>query len=395
MAASDTVMTCVRRRLNVMQEYMQENRLDTVILYKPENVFYFSNFNPVLNSMPVFMIIPASGESTLLVPCLRYAHALEEGAADRVVCFGKWGSAPSIAMDPADAIAKIVPGVPKRIGLELDSMDVSRYRAVCGRLSVEETISVSESISKMKIRKDEYEISRIRRSAFLVDAGVEKAIACLRDGACEAEACTEGQYVMRKHWQEKFPDSEICGFGTSEGGMTDSLQMWCLSNERIAYGCDCSRSYVPQDGDVVLPMAWAKVDGYHAENERILSCGELQGTRRCAVDAILEARRAVFDLLRPGTAFCDLYQTAMQIFREYGFGDILPGRIGHGVGNSAHEFPSVSGENHLLLEAGMVITVEPGLMDASWGGARHSDTVLITKDGYERLTKLDNGRLKF
>jgi Xaa-Pro dipeptidase len=47
----------------------------------------------------------------------------------------------------------------------------------------------------------------------------------------------------------------------------------------------------------------------------------------------------------------------------------------------------------MLLESGMVITVEPGLMDASWGGARHSDTVLVTDSGYERLTKLDDGYL--
>jgi len=47
----------------------------------------------------------------------------------------------------------------------------------------------------------------------------------------------------------------------------------------------------------------------------------------------------------------------------------------------------------MLLKPGMVITVEPGLMDKSWGGVRHSDTVLITQDGYESLTLYENGEI--
>jgi len=49
--------------------------------------------------------------------------------------------------------------------------------------------------------------------------------------------------------------------------------------------------------------------------------------------------------------------------------------------------------NKLIVQSGMVITVEPGLMDKSWGGVRHSDTVLITEDGFERMTKLDMGEI--
>ena len=126
MAASNLVISCVRRRIRRMQQYMGEQQIDTVILYKPENVFYFSQFNPVLNSMPVFVIVPQSGGAVLLVPCLRYAHALDEGALQKVVCFGKWGSAPSLGMDPAKVIAGLVSGRHKKIGMELDSMEVSR-----------------------------------------------------------------------------------------------------------------------------------------------------------------------------------------------------------------------------------------------------------------------------
>jgi Xaa-Pro dipeptidase len=80
-------------------------------------------------------------------------------------------------------------------------------------------------------------------------------IDALRHGVSEAEASTEGQYAMRILWREKYPDREICGFGSSEGGTIDALHCWYLSGGRISYGCDCPTSYRPQNGDLVLPMA--------------------------------------------------------------------------------------------------------------------------------------------
>lgn len=387
------IISSIQNHISTFQSYLQNKGLDTAIIYKPENVFYFSHFNPVLNSTPVFIIIPSTGAPTLLVHCIRYAHALEEGAIENVVCYGKWGSAPSLCADPIDAISKLVaPGT--HLGLELDSLEVSKYQNLYSKLSPSSVDTVSLAISLMKIKKDDYEISRIRRAAHLVDIGIQNTIEALHHGKSEADACTEGQYAMRQEWTKEFPDSEISGFGTSEGGMPDSLQIWCLSNGHIAYGCDCSRNYIPQKGDIVLPMAWAKVDGYHAENERTLMYGEVTGIRKSALNAIVDARHQVFQILHPGTTFEALYNTAMTVFTDHGFGDILPGRIGHGVGNSAHEFPSLTKGNTLPLEPGMVITIEPGLMDASWGGARHSDTVLITPNGYEKLTQLDDGYLQ-
>lgn len=108
---------------------------------------------------------------------------------------------------------------------------------------------------------------------------------------------------------------------------------------------------------------------------------------------MLRARESIFNILRPGTAFEDLYRAAAQVYTDYGFGDILPGRVGHGIGCSAHEFPSLAMGNKIALKPGMVITVEPGLMDKGWGGVRHSDTVLITEEGYESLTKYNMGEI--
>lgn len=383
----------VHDRIKRFQKTMIESGVEAAVIQKPENVFYFSNFNPVINSHPALVIIPAEGKACLLVHAIRCDHAKEEGVLDRVELYGKWGSGVSVAMKPAEAVRKILGKMIRKLGLELDSIAVSFAEELKSVLETKEAVSVSDSINEMKIIKDPYEIACIRRSSLLADIGVEAAIEALRQGYSEAEASTEGQYAMRQIWHKRFQDWEVCGFGTSEGGMIDSLNVWCLSNGHIAYGCDCPKNYYPKDGDLTLPMAWAKCGGYHAENERTVIIGKLDSFKQNAYDGMLKARETIFQILRPGISFEELYEAAICVYSQRGFGNILPGRVGHGVGCSAHEFPSLARGNHMLLKPGMVITVEPGLMDKSWGGVRHSDTVLITQDGYESLTLYENGEI--
>ncbi|MEG1849546.1 MAG: Xaa-Pro peptidase family protein, partial [Oscillospiraceae bacterium] len=327
----------------------------------------------------------------LLVHSLRAAHAAEEAAIEPIYLYGRWGDTSPLAMTPAEAIAQILGKAPLRLGIETDSISLRFFGELQSALAIRESVDLSHEIAMMKLIKDEAEISCLRKAALLVDTGIEATLAALAGGRSEAEASTEGQYAMRQMWSKRFPDSEVSGFGTAEGGMFDSLHVWCMSNERIAYGCDCPRHYTPVSGDITLPMAWAKVDGYHAENERCVMAGTVTGIRERAYHAMLEARQAVFEALRPGVAFEALFEQAAAVYTDHGFGHLLPGRIGHGLGCAAHEFPSITRGNSMLLEPGMVMSIEPGILDRAWGGVRHSDTVLVTENGYECLTRLPRG----
>lgn len=383
----------VENRIRNLKGLMIKNHIDAVIIEKPENVKYFSNFNPVINSSHVYILMRPDEDPILLVHSLRADHAREESAIDKISLYGKWGDNVPVAMDPIDAIKCLMGEADGTLGLELDYMNVIQYKEIQEKLKPKKIESVSHMLNMMKIVKDEYEISCIRKSAELVDMGVKTTIDYLTQGYSEAEASTEGQYAMRKLWHQKYRDSEVCGYGTSEGGMIDSLHVWCLSDNHISYGCDAPKHYYPKEGDLTLPMAWAKTDGYHAENERTIIIGGASEFKNHAYDSMLHAREAVFSILKPGILFKELYFAAAKVYSDAGFENILPGRIGHGCGCSAHEFPSLAPNNEIPLAPGMVITIEPGLMDKKWGGVRHSDTVLITEDGYERLTKLDNGRI--
>lgn len=380
--------TIVNARIEKLKTQMIADNIDVAIIARPENVFYFSNFNPIINSHPVYVIVNLRKDHCLLTHCIRNDHARAEGAISNVQLYGKWGANIALAMNPIDAMRELLGTEPIRLGIEGDYASTNWLKEILTKLNVAEVSDIDGKISMLKTIKDAYEIDCLRKSAALVDCGVKTAISCLDSGATEAEACTEGQYQMRKMWHERFPNYEVCGFGSSEGAQIDSLVVWSMANERIAYGCDCPQAYVPKAGDLVLPMSWARIGGYAAENERSVMVGTVDALRSRAYEAMLRARSELFSILRPGTLFEELYFAAMKVFEDAGFSSILPGRCGHGMGLSTHEYPSLTKGNKIPLSPGMVFTVEPGLMTKDWGGVRHSDTVLVTEDGYELLTKL-------
>lgn len=385
------IKTYVEKRINDLKQYMSKEGIGLAIISSPENVFYFSNFNPILTSHPALMLIRPDHEACLLVHSIRCDHAKKEGVIDNVQLYGKWGANVTLAMHPIEAVHELIGDEPITIGLEFAHLNIGMQQQLKAALQITHEQDISSQISHMKFIKDSHEIDCIKKAAHLTDIGVQTAIECLANGYNEAMACTEGQYKMRQAWHEYYQDYEVAGFGNPEAGLIDSCVVWSMANERIAYGCDCPQAYKPVDGDLVLPMSWAKIGGYSAENERTVAFGQLCGVRQRGYSAMLQARENIYDILRPGTTFEELYLAAAKAFIAAGFGDVLPGRVGHGIGLSAHEHPSLAKGNTIALQPGMTFTVEPGLMTKEWGGARHSDTVLITQDGFEFLTKLDRG----
>ena len=305
---------------------------------------------------------------------------------DKVLCYGKWGATQAVAMDAMDAMRELLGGGPLTVGVEGDYASMNFLDRLKTKLQVKGYVDIAQDAVDLRLIKDPHEIKMCRISGELVDLGVTRAIEALEGGASEAQAATEGQYAMRNRWQEKYQQYEVSGFSNSETADIDTFVVWCMSNERLNYGCDCPTGYVPMPGDLTMPMSWARIAGYNVENERTVIVGHVNEERTRAYDAMLRARDNIFRMLRPGAIFEDLYFAAMKEYEDAGFGSILPGRCGHGMGLSTHEFPSVTKGNKAPLAPGMILTVEPGLMSAELGAVRNSDTVLITEDGFEFLT---------
>jgi len=108
---------------------------------------------------------------------------------------------------------------------------------------------------------------------------------------------------------------------------------------------------------------------------------------------MLEARRLAFDMIKPGLACSELDATVNTFLSKEGFlcEDLRLHRTGHGIGLGTHEAPWLAEGSEDRLSENLVISVEPGIYLKDVGGIRHSDTVLVTKDGHKRLTHFPTG----
>ncbi len=223
---------------------------------------------------------------------------------------------------------------------------------------------------------------------------MEAAIAALRRGGSERDICVAAMHGMNKFWAERYPNVEVCDFGSSEGGVHNGLWFWALSGSRTFLNCDNPTQRRALRGETVSLLSWTVANGIHAEIERTVAIGPLPETSKRALDAILEIREEIDDLIKPGTPWRDLFERARKWLESLGYGAHTPGRIGHSIGLGAHERASIDAKSQLVLEPGMIITLEPNIRIPGICQTQISDTILITDTDREYLTRATGGYLQ-
>lgn len=141
------------------------------------------------------------------------------------------------------------------------------------------------------------------------------------------------------------------------------------------------------DGHTVIIDVGALVDGYHSDMTRTFLVGETTPLQREVYDVVLAAQVAGVAAARPGITTAELDAVCRGVITEAGFGPWFSHGTGHGVGLLIHEDPFVNSTGHWVLQAGDVVTVEPGVYRDDFGGVRVEDLVEVTSTGCRTLTR--------
>jgi len=395
MTFSDTE---IRPRIARLKAAMARDGIDALVTFKPEHTFYMSGFNPILYSHPVIAILPADGEVTLLVHALRDAHGRDEGFVDDIRAYGIWSATKSVAPNWQDALKIILSEkglTSARIGVEADATPVSRWQELAAMIPGGSLADSSKLIDLCRLIKDPDEIANARIAADLADRGMDAAIASLAAGGTEREAHTASVVAMNTHWTNALPDVEVADFGSLEGGVVNGLCTWVLSGPRMFRNCDNPTQRKPEKGDGAAVFIWAVANGIHAENERTVVFGPVPEKRKRALETILDIRQQIIPVMKPGTPMAELFNITKKGLIAAGYDANIPGRIGHTIGIGAHEHFSLDGKTDVVLQPGMLFTLEPNLRVHDQGvSTQISDTILITDDGHEFLTKSRGGYIE-
>ena len=138
--------------------------------------------------------------------------------------------------------------------------------------------------------------------------------------------------------------------------------------------------------DFVLVDWGADAGPYKSDLTRVLVTGKIPPKLERIYRVVLSAQEQAIAAIRPGRTCDEIDQVARGLIAKAGFGKNFGHGLGHGIGLDIHEAPRLAARQSLKLEAGMVVTVEPGIYLPGWGGVRIEDDILVTKGGCEVLT---------
>ena len=137
---------------------------------------------------------------------------------------------------------------------------------------------------------------------------------------------------------------------------------------------------------VVLDFG-ARYNGYHSDITRTVLLGTPDEKQLEVYNVVLEAQSKAIDAIRPGALGCDIDGIAREHIASKGYGEYFGHGLGHGLGLAVHEGSILREQSDIVLQSGMVVTVEPGIYIPGWGGVRLEDDVLVADTGAEILTK--------
>ncbi|MCI8360138.1 MAG: aminopeptidase P family protein [Clostridiales bacterium] len=242
-------------------------------------------------------------------------------------------------------------------------------RLLPGR-QVEASQSLTDRLEDMRTVKTPDEAQFIQRAQGMAEAAFLDILNMIRPGVAEADIALELDYRMRKAGAEDLAFETIAVAG---------------ANASLPHGVP--GAYKVQAGDFVVMDFGAVCGGYRSDMTRTVAVGYADEEMRRVYDTVLAAQEAALAVLRPGLSCAEGDRAARSVIEKAGYGDCFSHSTGHGVGLEIHEKPNLSGRSQAVLEAGQVVTVEPGIYLPGKCGVRIEDMVYLTAEGCENLTK--------
>jgi Xaa-Pro aminopeptidase len=331
-------------------------KLDAMLVSFGANLRYLSGFT---GSNGALLVLP---ERSILFTDPRYTIQ----AGQESTCQVRIAKGP-LLMDVVAAIRRL--GV-KRIGYEPAHMTCDFFEALRSRLPVRASLEKAGGwIEELRMLKSDEEVARIRRSVDTNSRAFEQVTARVRSGMKEQDLAAELEYRMRRLGAEKPSFETIVA-----GGERSALPHAQPTAARLEPG-----------GLVVVDMG-AIQDGYCSDMTRMLFIGTPDAKVKRTYRAVLEAQLAAIDAVKAGARTTRVDAAARNVLKGYGLDRAFVHSTGHGLGLEIHEGPRIGHKDKSKLQAGMAITIEPGVYLEGFGGIRIEDTVIVTDRGCEVLT---------
>ncbi len=356
--------------------------IDALVVSHLPNIFYLTNFS---GSSAIAVL---TQEALHFVTDFRYMTALSalqaspSACPDLVVC----QAAPSYE---ETLVARLAALAVSRVGFEAAHLTVSRLRWMESMLRDGPRVDLVPTegiVEHARLRKDDGEQATLREAARRLSAVLQGVLADVRAGLTEIDVALGLETGMRRTGFTRPAFDTIVASGPNS-----ALPHARAGDRRLG------------NGDLVVLDFGGVYNGYCVDLTRTVAIGPPAPEAVRVYDAVRRAQAAAIAAVAPGAAIADVDRAARDALTADGYGEAFGHGTGHGLGIEVHEAPRVARANpasaarayppgHVpeatVLEAGMVVTIEPGAYLPGFGGVRIEDDVLVTVEGCDVLTNV-------
>ena len=339
-----------------------------------------------------FIFAQINGKKILVMSDLEVDRARAESRVDEVLSMSKLQAAVKKQGLPAPGAAEVLDFLFKERGVKQIEVPASFPVALADRLrEIGYTLSIrKDPFFPERMVKSKEEVEAIREAIRLTEEAIQSAIAVIAQAEIKGEELwLRGRpltsELIRKMLHLTLMGSDCLGRETIVAGGTQACDPHCIGSGPL-------RAHWPIVMDV-FPVSMKS--RYYADITRTVVKGKPSEKVKKMHRLVMEGQEIGFKMIKPGVNGKEVHQAILNHFEKNGFktGEV-DGRMqgffhgtGHGLGLEIHEAPRVGGVNDIL-QAGQVVTVEPGLYYLDAGGIRIEDDVLITPTGCDLLSSL-------
>ncbi len=355
---------------------MARDGLDGLLLATGTNLCFLSGY-PVVEptlARPFYLVVPRVGEPVSIVHTGRDYEARALSWIRDVRTYERLSVAPVEVLRAAVAAAGITRG---RFGAELGfeqrlGIPVLELERIADALAPVELVDASSLLWGLRLRKPAWDVEAMRRACACTATAYERLFTAICEGVTEREIALT-MMVETARAGGSSPWVAI----TSGAGRYDVLM-----------GAGDDRPI--ERGDMVWLDSGCTVDGLWSDFGRAGVVGGPTAEQHDGQRQIIELTTRGVEMVRPGRPVAEIAAVLDEAVRTIGLPVTsnvsgIAGRVGHGVGLDMTEPPHIAVDDETILEAGMTITVEPGVATA-FGLFHAEENVLVTETGYERLS---------
>lgn len=357
-------------KIDFIKSYLEQHKLDLAIFSDPASIGYLTGFVSDPHERHMMLFVMPDYDSLLFLPALdteRARASLDFPVAGYVDSENPW--------------TIIKNNLPKQhfsaIGAEFDNLNLTRYHGL--QTIFNQTFTdLTPLINQMKLIKSRDEIDKMLVAGEYADKAMRIGFESISLNVTETDIIAQIEFEMKKQGISKM-----------------SFDTMVLTGENAANPHGVPSTNKIENDALLLFDLGVETLGYTSDMTRTVAVGQPDQFKKDIYHLTLEAQLAAIAMIKPGVTAGEIDYAARSVIEKAGYGPYFNHRLGHGIGMSVHEFPSIMAGNNMVIQEGMCFSVEPGIYIPGKVGVRIEDCGYVTKNGFELFTQTPKELLYF